>query len=95
MEYRKTWRYSQENLRSRLEESPSKTEFVDHGPGDATMKSWKRREVLGWEYGGGSWEFHGNAYRENQGGGRETSKKDENSKDQKVRWSDRYSIFDI
>lgn len=52
-------------MRLRLEELFSKIEFVDYGFGDVIMKSWKRREVLGWEYGGGSWEFYGNVYREN------------------------------
>lgn len=38
-ECRKIWTYSQENLRSGLEGSPRKIEFVDHGPEDSIMKS--------------------------------------------------------
>lgn len=34
-----------------MDESPGKIEFVDHGPEEFAMKSWKK-EVLGWEYGG-------------------------------------------
>lgn len=41
----KMWRCSQENLRSVLEEPPSKIEVVDHGSGDFAMISGKRRDV--------------------------------------------------
>lgn len=52
-ECRKIQTCSQETLMSGLEESPSKTEFVDHGPGYFMMKNWKRG-VLGWDYGRGA-----------------------------------------